>query len=144
MIKDLINRKLVVTEADASLSKIAKIMEQEDVGCVLVLDESERPRGIMTDRDIVTRCIAKRIDVDDCTVENVMSESVLTVKETDDIFDCIEVMRGARVRRIPVVDEHGKAVGLISLGDLLTVLSKELIGLTEANSSQFRELRRAS
>lgn len=138
MLKDLINRKLVVTEPDSKISEVAKIMEREDVGCVLVLYD-DKPRGLITDRDIVTRVIAKNIDVDDCTVENVMTESLQTVKETDGIFDCIESMRGAGVRRIPVVDEMGRAVGIISFGDLLKVLSKEFAELTSTIQPTFEE-----
>jgi CBS domain-containing protein len=129
MLKDVINRKLVTVEPDTSISDVAKTMAREDVGCVLVLDNN-KPRGLITDRDIVMRCIAKNIDVDDCTVENVMTESLQTVKETDGIFDCIETMRGAGVRRIPVVNDRNQVVGIISFGDLLAVLSSEFYELT--------------
>ncbi len=133
MLKEVINRKLVTVEPDTNISEVAKLMSKEDVGCVLVLDNN-RPRGIITDRDIVLRCIAKNIDVDDCTVENVMTESLQTVKETDGIFDCIETMRGAGVRRIPVVNDRNQAIGIISFGDLLSVLSHEFHELTASTT----------
>jgi len=129
MLRDIMSFRLVTAEPDTKVSDVAKIMAQEDVGCVLVLD-NDRPRGMITDRDIVVRCLAQNIDVDDCSVENVMTESLSTVKETDGIFDCIELMKGSGVRRIPVVDESGKALGIVSFGDLLAVLSKELTELT--------------
>jgi CBS domain-containing protein len=140
MLKDIVNQKLITAEPDAKVSEVAKLMADEDVGCVLILD-NDKPRGLITDRDIVTRCLAKNIDVDDCTVENVMTESLATVKETDGIFDCIETMKEAEVRRIPVVDENGKVTGIISFGDLLAVLSKELSELTSETTpaSEFEE-----
>lgn len=129
MLKDIINRRLVTVEPDTKVSDAAKIMESEDIGCVLVLD-NEKPHGLLTDRDIVVRCIAKNIDVDDCTVENIMTESLETVSESDGLFECIETMRGAGVRRIPVVDDRGRAIGIVSFGDILAVLSKEFFELT--------------
>jgi CBS domain-containing protein len=143
MLKDIMCRDLVTVEPDAKVSEVAKVMERENVGCVLILDNG-KPRGLLTDRDIVTRCIAKNVDVDDCTVENIMTESLEVVKETDGIFDCIETMHGAGVRRIPVVNEQGRAVGLISFGDLLAVLSKEFSELTATTTPREEEERRAA
>jgi len=84
--------------------------------------------------EILLYVVSRRIDVDDCTVENVMSESLQTVKETDGIFDCIEKMQAAGVRRIPVVNEQGKAVGLISFGDLVALLSREFSILVQGTT----------
>ena len=144
MLKDLMRRRLVATEPDTTVAEAAKIMEREDIGCVVILEDDDKPRGIITDRDIVTRCIAKNIDVDDCTVENVMTESLQTVKETDDIMDCIQAMHRAGVRRIPVVDEQGRAVGLFSSGDMLSFLSNEFTTLSEATTPLGEEMRRAA
>ncbi len=134
MVKDLMCREVVCTTPDAKVSEAAKIMERENVGSLIILGDRGAPRGMITDRDIVTRCIAHNIDVDDCTVENVMTESLQTVRETDGIFDCIEMMYGARVRRIPVVDQTGKMVGIISVDDLLAVLSKEFSEISSISS----------
>ena len=134
MLKQLINRHLVCVEPQTKISEVAKVMAQEDVGCVLVLDNG-KPRGLITDRDIIVRCLAKNIDVEDCTVENVMTESLETVKSTDGVFDCIQTMRKAGVRRIPVVDEWGQVEGVISFGDLLAMLSKEFSELTETTTA---------
>ena len=133
MLKDIVCRELVCVDSDTKVSEAARMMEKKDVGSVLVLDNG-RPRGILTDRDIVLRCVAKNLDVDDCTVENVMTESLQSVKETDGVFDVVETMRGAGVRRIPVVDGRGQAVGIVSFGDLLGILSKELSELTEGTT----------
>src|SRR5690242_14484824 len=91
MLKDIVDRRLVTISPDSKVSEAAQLMAKEDVGCIVVL-ENNRPRGLITDRDIVMRCIAKNVDVDDCSVENVMSESPVTVKESDGIFECIEKM----------------------------------------------------
>ena len=133
MIRDLIKGQLVTVEPDSRVSEAAGKMAGENVGAVLVLSNG-KPRGIFTDRDIVVRCIAKNIDVSDCTVEQVMTESLETVSETDGIFDCIKKMHDAKVRRIPVIDASGKAIGIISFGDLLAVLSREFYELTSTTT----------
>ena len=134
MLRDILNNQHLVTcEPDAKVTDVAKLMADNDIGAVMVLTD-EKPRGIVTDRDIVLRCVAQNTDVDDTTVEQVMTESVATCHENDGIFDCIMKMKQAKVRRIPVVDDSGKAVGIISFGDLLAVLSKEFVELTQTTT----------
>lgn len=140
MLRDIINQGVVFVEPGTKIIDVARLMEEKDVGCVLVLD-NDKPRGILTDRDIVVRCLAKNIDVSDCSIENVMTESVDSVKDTDGIFDCIEHMRKAGVRRIPVVDSSGKAIGIVSFGDLLAVLSKEFYDLAQSTTAAGRDQR---
>lgn len=131
MLKEIVNRDLVTIEPHQSVLEAARLMESRDVGCVLVL-YNEKPRGLITDRDIVLRCVAHNLDISDTTVENILSESLATVHETDGFFDCIRKMREAGVRRIPVVDAGGKAVGIVTFDDLICVLGQELSTLTAA------------
>lgn len=140
MLKEIVSRNLVATEPDAKITEVARLMADRGVGAVLVLSDDGKPRGIITDRDIVLRCVADHLDVEDTTVENVISESVHTVLDTDGLYDVIHKMREARVRRIPVVDKDGKAVGLISFGDIVSILAKELSELGEAATSPLREI----
>jgi CBS domain-containing protein len=133
MLKEIISRNLVTAEPDAKISEVARLMADREVGAVLILSEG-KPRGIITDRDIVIRCVADHLDVEDTTVENVLTESVHTVLDTDGLYDVIHKMREARVRRICIVDRDGKAVGLVSLGDVLSILSKEFAELSEAST----------
>jgi len=144
MLKDIVSRKLVACDPDSKVSYAAKLMDQENVGCVLILD-NDKPRGLLTDRDIVVRCVAQHVDVDDTTVENVMTESLATVRETDGIFDCIEIMHGAKVRRIPVVDEMNHVVGIVSFDDLLSVLGREMYELSGITTrAEEAELKKAA
>lgn len=138
MIRDIIRQgkqKLVCVEPDAKVSEVAQEMQKNDVGCVLVLTNG-RPRGLITDRDIVVRCVARNLDVNDTTVENVMSESPECCNETDGVFEVIRKMRDSGVRRMPVVDQNGDAVGVISFGDLLRILAKELGTLVESTTRE--------
>jgi CBS domain-containing protein len=138
MLRDIIRGELVTVEPDMNVTAAARTMAERGVGAVMILNQG-RPRGILTDRDIVVRCLARHVDVDDCTVEQVMTESLESAKDTDGIFDCIQKMHRARVRRIPVVDGSGQAVGLVSFGDLLTILGRELNELTEGTTPPLDE-----
>src|ERR1700756_777000 len=125
MLKDIINHKVVSVSPDTKVIDVARKMTQENVGSVLVCVDNHC-KGIVTDRDIVVRCIANNVDVNDCTVEQILSEPIESVKETDGIYDCIRKMKSQEVRRMPVVDEKGNVVGLVSFDDLILVLAKEM------------------
>lgn len=127
MIRDILSdRGLVTIEADAKVVDACKLMREKNVGAVLICHDDGKPRGILTDRDVVVRCLAKHIDTDDCTIEQVMTESLETVRDTDGMFDCIQKMHDACVKRMPVVDENGKAVGIVTFSDLIGIFGKEL------------------
>ncbi len=136
MLDQIMHRNLVTLEPHAPVSEAARLMADRDVGCVVVLNANGKPRGIITDRDIVVRCIARNIDVWDTTVENIVSEELATCRVDDGIFDCIEKMREAGVRRMPVVDKKGHAVGIVSFGDLLAFLSREFYDLTRETTPE--------
>lgn len=136
MIREILKQgkqELVCVEPDAKIAEVARQMKEKDVGCVLVLTNGH-PRGLITDRDIVVRCVSENLDVNDTTVENVMSESPECCKDTDGVFEVIRKMRDSGVRRMPVVDGEGNAVGVISFGDLLRILAKELGTLVESTT----------
>ncbi len=119
------HRNLVTLEPHAPVSEAARLMAERNVGSVLVLNAAGKPRGIITDRDIVVRCVARNIDLWDTTIENILSEDLQTCHVDDGVFECIERMRKAGVRRMPVVDSAGHAIGIVSFGDLLSHLSHE-------------------
>ena len=137
MLKNLVNNKLVAVEPGTKVVDVCRLMAKEGVGCVLVLQDC-KPKGLVTDRDIVVHCLAEGHDSRECLVDEVMSTDLQVVEETDGIFDCIRAMKAAKVRRIPVVDAKGDAVGIISFGDIARVLSKEFAELTETTTQDVR------
>lgn len=139
MLRDIINRNVVSCRPNASIRDVAHLMAKKNVGSVLVLDNG-KPHGIITDRDIVVRCISKNLNLDECLVEDYMSESPKVIRETDGLFECIQLMQQSGIRRIPVVDEHGKAVSVISFGDLLAILSREFFDLTRSTTAAGEKL----
>lgn len=106
----------VTVPADTALTEAARLMRDADIGDVVIVDGS-RPRGVVTDRDIVVRGIAEHRSPEDTTVADVCTRDLVTVAPDDDMERAAELMRGASVRRLPVV-EADRLVGMISLGDV--------------------------
>jgi len=118
-------RRVVFAEARESVREAALRMTREEVGTLVVLDEARRPTGILTDRDVMVRCVAPGRDPEATPVGDVMSAPVASVVEATPIEDALERMRVLRVRRLPVVDEQGALVGLLALDDVLELLAEE-------------------
>ncbi|MBI3542165.1 MAG: CBS domain-containing protein [Deltaproteobacteria bacterium] len=130
-LSDILKGKVVSCKLDHTIKDAADHMKAEDVGAMLVVDEAGKPVGICTDRDIVLRCVCDGVSLDD-KVSDIMTRTLATVKQSAGIQDVIRLMRDREIRRVPVVDESGKAVGLISFGDIVGLLAKELSDISTA------------
>ena len=115
-VKDLMTPNPICVEFDAPLVEAARLMDRHNIGDVLVL-RNNKVVGIITDRDIVVRCLAKGRDANDCTVGDVCTGDVLAVEPNADLHAAADLMREHKIRRVPVMDD-GQALGIISLGDL--------------------------
>jgi CBS domain-containing protein len=120
-------RKSVVTILpEQSVHDAARMMRDRHVGAVLVVDE-DRPVGIVTDRDIVLRGIVEGRDPNTTPVGDVMSRTLTVVRSDEKIDDAITAIRTAGVRRLPIVDAAtGKAIGMVTLDDLVVLMAGEL------------------
>ncbi|MFF0001108.1 CBS domain-containing protein [Streptomyces avermitilis] len=116
-VSDVMTRDPVTVEPQTSVTVVARMMRDEDIGAVLVA-EGERLRGLVSDRDLVVRAVAEGSDPNRTTVADACSDDLVTVKPDDDVGRAVEVMREHSVRRVPVVDEGQHAVGIVSVGDL--------------------------
>lgn len=103
-------------ETGATVVEAARAMAQDDIGAVLVTDDG-RVTGIVTDRDIVVRCVAEGGDPAGGTVRDIASGDLVTVQPDTPVDDAVQLMRARAVRRLPVV-ENGRCVGVLSVGDL--------------------------
>jgi CBS domain-containing protein len=114
-------------------------MRENHVGSLVVVDETGGLRvvvGLLTDRDVVTDVVAAELDPATLRVEDVMSIDLVTAREDDSLIDVMRTMRRKGVRRVPVVGGQGELIGLISLDDMLDVLSQELALLVAAMDSE--------
>ncbi len=129
-VKDLIKRKVVVIEPDDTVKLAAKRMQDKLVGSLVVI-EGERPIGIITDRDIALRVVGEGRS-SETPVKEVMTKDPITIREDATFFELTKAFRDAAVRRLIVVDKEGKLVGLISIDDVMELLTTEFANLIAA------------
>jgi CBS domain-containing protein len=128
-VRDVANRQVVTVAPETALAQCAKLMRDEHVGSVVVISgdhPDNRPIGIVTDRDIVLEAVASSLDPSAITAGEVMSQSLGTVNEDDDILDALARMREHGVRRLPVLDVSGRLAGIVAVDDLLVALAQQL------------------
>ena len=126
-IGEICSRDVVSCKADCSAFELARLMRDEHVGSVIVVNDSDgqdMPVGIVTDRDLVIQVVATEVDP-----QSVTSEVV---------YDAIWTMRRAGARRLPVVDGSNALFGIVSVDDLSQFLAEELTELARISPQQRR------
>ena len=116
-IKDLMTKDIRSLKIDQTLSDAARLMREVDVGIVPVTGKNGELLGVVTDRDIVIRCIALGKDPASAKIETIMTRDIVTISPETDVSEAARTMSDEKIRRLPVV-EGVKLVGMISLGDL--------------------------
>lgn len=119
-------RSVDTAAPEESVLSVARRMSDRHVGTLVVADNRNRPLGILTDRDLVTRILARGVDPVGATVRQVMTRDVEAVTEDSSVEDALRIMRRGSFRRIPVVDAESVLVGILSLDDVLKTLAAEL------------------
>jgi CBS domain-containing protein len=115
-IKGIMTTDLVTRPGSTSLKDGARLMRDRDIGDILVM-EGDRLQGIVTDRDIVVRCVAGGGDLSTTTLADACSPDLITVTPDTKITEAAQIMAERAIRRLPVV-EDGRPVGVVTLGDL--------------------------
>ncbi|HUS18853.1 MAG TPA: CBS domain-containing protein [Terriglobales bacterium] len=116
-VKDLMTLSPTSAEPDTTVEEIATMMKDDNIGCVPVIDEDGQVAGVITDRDIVIRCIAEGKDPAECRADDIISPQSICVSPNTDSREAAHLMADRQIRRLPVV-ENGKLVGMLSLGDV--------------------------
>jgi len=106
-------------QAHETLERAAQIMWERDCGCVPIVDEQSRPVSIITDRDICMAAWTQGKGLAAITIASAMSRRMFTTRPTDGVADAERSMRRGGVRRLPVVNDAGVLVGVLSLDDIL-------------------------
>ncbi len=117
-IQQLMNPCVVSIDPGESAALAARLLARHNVGALPVCDASGTLLGVVTDRDIILRCVAAGEDPSQISVRAIMSRHPSVVSPGDDPRQAVRLMSGQQIRRLPVVDDEGKVVGMLSLGDL--------------------------
>ena len=119
-------REVDLAEPQEPIWEAAARMRQRSVGTLVVLNDAKEPVGVLTDRDLVTRVLAERRNPLETCVRDVMTPAPKTVTEETSLGAALSLMRSGAFRRVPVVDEGGRLVGLLSLDDVLQLVAEEM------------------
>jgi CBS domain-containing protein len=107
--------------SQTSVSDAARLMGEEDVGSLPIVDDETRLVGIVTDRDIVIRAVGRGLDPEQTPVVEIASQEVYSLTPDDDLDQALETMARAQVRRIPIVVRENELVGMVSQADVARV-----------------------
>lgn len=116
-ISDVMTRDVRVASPDDVLQTAAQLMEENDFG-ILPISENDRLVGMLSDRDITVRAVARGLAPDSCKVREVMSGDVKYVYDDESVEEAARSMSELQVRRLPVINRDKRLVGIISLGDV--------------------------
>jgi CBS domain-containing protein len=120
-------REVDLAESGESVSEAARRMRERRVGTLVVVDGVGKPVGLVTDRDLALRVVAAGGDPRAISVGEVMTEQPKTVTESTPIESALSLMRSGSFRRLPVVNEGGKLVGIVSLDHVLSLVAEESV-----------------
>ena len=122
-VKGMMHKGVKWVSPDTPVTAVAKKMRQYDIGAIPV-GENDRLVGMVTDRDIAVRALANGKDVSKLTARNVMTKSVIWCRDSDSAAEAVRLMETKHIRRLPVIDENKRMVGMLSLGDISHAVSQ--------------------
>jgi CBS domain-containing protein len=144
-LESLATKIIVTATPDTTAARAAQLMRTHHVGSLIVVDpaaDNGKPVGIVTDRDLVLAVMAEAMDASLFTVGDIMSTDLVTAPAGTDLLEATHTLRRHRVRRLIVLDDAGRVIGLAALEDLLEALALELSDLVQAlRGAREREVR---
>lgn len=130
---DICSSKVEYISLNASARDAAGKMFESHVSTLVVVElNGARPSGILTDRDLVLKVLAKGASAEAVSVADVMTRDVATCKGSQNLFDAVQIMHRYGVRRLPVVNDDGVAIGLVSADDIYSALAAHMRELSQA------------
>jgi CBS domain-containing protein len=126
-VRDVMTARPRCAAPDMPLGQVAQLMETQDVGAIPVLD-GEQLVGMITDRDIIVRAIARGKDPRDMPTREISSGELVTVGPDHDLSDALQLMARHQVRRLPVVDDENQLVGVVSQADVALEAKDKSVG----------------
>ncbi|MEA4824894.1 MAG: CBS domain-containing protein [Clostridiaceae bacterium] len=117
LVSDIMTKNVITATTSCSAAEASRLLHVHNIGALPVVDTQGNLRGIITDRDIVTRCVATEADPATTPLRELMTRRVTTVSPDDAVDEASAAMATRQIRRLPVVD-HGKLVGMLALADM--------------------------
>jgi CBS domain-containing protein len=126
-VRQAMHKGVTWVDPDTPIEQLARLMREHDIGAIPI-GENDRLIGMVTDRDIVCRCIATGNDPKRATARDVMSESVIFCLDKQELDDAARIMEMKKVRRLPVINGKKRMTGMLSLGDVYNAGPRYIAG----------------
>jgi CBS domain-containing protein len=121
LVRDVMSSPVITVDEEATANHVARLMDKHELGCIIVTNKEGKPIGIITERDLVTRVLAKNLKPDAVKAKEVMTSPLITIEPGETISEAARKMSRLNIRRLGVVYK-GELVGLISSKDILGVM----------------------
>lgn len=131
-LKDFASPTVAAVEPETSALLVSRLMRKHHVGAIVVVEAGgkDRPVGIVTDRDLVLELMSEGLDPEVFTAGDIMSVDLVLASPEMDALEAIELMKRNRLRRLVIADANGSLAGIVTMEDVLLLLTNELAGLT--------------
>jgi CBS domain-containing protein len=126
-VKDAMHKTAEWAEATTPVQLLAAKMRDLDIGAIPI-GEKDRLVGMVTDRDIAMRAVAAGKDASKLTARDVMSNGIVYCRDTEDVNDAVRIMEQKQIRRLPVLNDQKRLVGVLSLGDIAHFAPRQIAG----------------
>ncbi len=130
LVKDVMSNPVITVDENAPINHVAELMDKHELGCIIVTGKDGKPIGIITERDLVTRILAKNIKPESVKAKDVMSSPLITIEPDETINEAARKMNRLNIRRLGVTYK-GQLIGLISSKDILSVMPELLETIQE-------------
>jgi len=121
-VRDIMTKYVIKSGKESTIYDLAKLMDQNRIGCI-VIAEDDKPIGIVTERDIIVKCLAKELNPREVKAKDIMSSPAITIEPDVEMLEAAKVMVSRMIRRLPVV-ENNKLVGIVTTSDMIRETSK--------------------
>lgn len=126
-VREAMHKGVEWVEPATTVKALAQRMREHDIGAIPI-GENDRLVGMVTDRDIVVRGVSEEADCSSLTARDVMTKGVVYCRDLEEVEDAVRIMEQKEIRRLPVLDENKRMVGMLSLGDVSHSTSHEVTG----------------
>ncbi|MBL4748295.1 MAG: CBS domain-containing protein [Magnetovibrio sp.] len=127
IIPDIVNKQTIVAlNASSSIHEAVQAMSSHNISAIAITDKNNKLVGIITERDMTHRVLACGLSPTSTSISDIMSTPLETLKPKDNALDAIELMLGRNIRHLPVIDENGSILAMVSMRDLLKATMRNL------------------
>jgi len=123
-IDDIMEEDVVTVQPDTPVPTVTAQMETEDVGAVVVVDDNE-PQSVVTDREVAL-ALGDMPDLADKTAEDLISDEMVTGEQQMSVYEALQQLSEENIRRLPIVDENGDLIGIVTLDDIIVLIGEEM------------------